>query len=253
MDMQACTEALRAKVGESSGLNATLKFDCGADGVAYIDGRFDRLDALRGLAIVWMALFHFCLRPQPLRLAQPRSRTSTPTRSGPCSALHRQPVPVLRRARPGRGAARRAGLAALLAALGAGGRLRLLVSIGSALMFPQQLDQLRRAARHRADADRGARWPPRCAAGCGRWALLALAAAGCVQHPFFDTPLDQLGGPGHAQAGHRGLRAGAALAGRDAVGPGRRAVAAAHRRPALLAGAVPAARCAAGRARPLER
>jgi len=39
MDMQACTEALRAKVGEASGLNATLKFDCGADGVAYIDGK----------------------------------------------------------------------------------------------------------------------------------------------------------------------------------------------------------------------
>jgi putative sterol carrier protein len=39
MDMQACTEALRAKVGDSSGLNATLKFDCGAEGVAYIDGR----------------------------------------------------------------------------------------------------------------------------------------------------------------------------------------------------------------------
>jgi putative sterol carrier protein len=39
MDLQACTEALRAKVGDSSGLNATLKFDCGADGVAYIDGR----------------------------------------------------------------------------------------------------------------------------------------------------------------------------------------------------------------------
>jgi putative sterol carrier protein len=39
MDMQACTEALRAKVGDSSGLNATLKFDCGADGVAYIDGK----------------------------------------------------------------------------------------------------------------------------------------------------------------------------------------------------------------------
>ena len=30
--------ALRAKVGESSGLNATLKFDCGADGVIVIDG-----------------------------------------------------------------------------------------------------------------------------------------------------------------------------------------------------------------------
>jgi putative sterol carrier protein len=39
MDLQACTEALRAKVGDSSGLNATLKFDCGADGVAYIDGK----------------------------------------------------------------------------------------------------------------------------------------------------------------------------------------------------------------------
>jgi putative sterol carrier protein len=39
MDLQACTEALRAKVGDQSGLNATLKFDCGADGVAYIDGK----------------------------------------------------------------------------------------------------------------------------------------------------------------------------------------------------------------------
>ena len=39
MDMQACTEALRAKMGDASGLNATLKFDCGADGVAYIDGK----------------------------------------------------------------------------------------------------------------------------------------------------------------------------------------------------------------------
>jgi putative sterol carrier protein len=39
MDMNACTEALRAKVGDASGLNATLKFDCGADGVAYIDGK----------------------------------------------------------------------------------------------------------------------------------------------------------------------------------------------------------------------
>ena len=39
MDMQACTEALRIKVGASSGLNATLKFDCGADGVAFIDGK----------------------------------------------------------------------------------------------------------------------------------------------------------------------------------------------------------------------
>jgi putative sterol carrier protein len=39
MDLQACTEALRDKVCGSSGLNAVLKFDCGADGVAVIDGR----------------------------------------------------------------------------------------------------------------------------------------------------------------------------------------------------------------------
>ena len=39
MDLQACTEALRAKVGESSGLDATLKFDCGADGVVVLDGK----------------------------------------------------------------------------------------------------------------------------------------------------------------------------------------------------------------------
>ena len=39
MNMQECTEALRAKVGDSSGLNATLKFDCGADGVVVIDGK----------------------------------------------------------------------------------------------------------------------------------------------------------------------------------------------------------------------
>jgi putative sterol carrier protein len=39
MDLQACTEALRTKVGDASGLNATLKFDCGADGVILLDGR----------------------------------------------------------------------------------------------------------------------------------------------------------------------------------------------------------------------
>src|SRR5512137_2189287 len=39
MDLQACTETLRNKVGSNSGLNATLKFDCGADGVLFVDGR----------------------------------------------------------------------------------------------------------------------------------------------------------------------------------------------------------------------
>jgi putative sterol carrier protein len=39
MDMQAITDALRAKVGQDSGLGAVLKFDCGEDGVAVIDGK----------------------------------------------------------------------------------------------------------------------------------------------------------------------------------------------------------------------
>ena len=39
MDLNACTEALRAKMGGAAGLNATLKFDCGADGVVYLDGK----------------------------------------------------------------------------------------------------------------------------------------------------------------------------------------------------------------------
>ena len=39
MDLQACTEVLREKVAAGGSLNATLKFDCGDAGVAYIDGK----------------------------------------------------------------------------------------------------------------------------------------------------------------------------------------------------------------------
>ena len=39
MNLQACTEAIRTKVGADSGLAATLKFDCGTEGVIYIDGK----------------------------------------------------------------------------------------------------------------------------------------------------------------------------------------------------------------------
>ena len=39
MDFQQCSDAIRGKVGESSGLDAVLKFDCGADGVIVIDGK----------------------------------------------------------------------------------------------------------------------------------------------------------------------------------------------------------------------
>ena len=38
MDLQAATAALRNKVGVDSDLGATLKFDCGPDGVIVIDG-----------------------------------------------------------------------------------------------------------------------------------------------------------------------------------------------------------------------
>jgi putative sterol carrier protein len=39
MNLEACTQAIRTKVGADSGLGATLKFDCGADGVIVIDGQ----------------------------------------------------------------------------------------------------------------------------------------------------------------------------------------------------------------------
>ena len=39
MDMPAITDAMRQKMGEDSGLNAILKFDCGDDGVIVLDGR----------------------------------------------------------------------------------------------------------------------------------------------------------------------------------------------------------------------
>lgn len=39
MNLEACTAAIRTKVGADSGLDATLKFDCGADGVIYIDAK----------------------------------------------------------------------------------------------------------------------------------------------------------------------------------------------------------------------
>ena len=38
MSMQAATDAIREKVGEDSDLGATVKFDCGDDGVVFVDG-----------------------------------------------------------------------------------------------------------------------------------------------------------------------------------------------------------------------
>jgi putative sterol carrier protein len=39
MNLEECTQAIRTKVGADSGLAATLKFDCGADGIIVIDGK----------------------------------------------------------------------------------------------------------------------------------------------------------------------------------------------------------------------
>jgi putative sterol carrier protein len=38
MSLQSITEAMRQKMGGDSGLGASLKFDCGADGIIVIDG-----------------------------------------------------------------------------------------------------------------------------------------------------------------------------------------------------------------------
>jgi putative sterol carrier protein len=39
MTLDECTTAIRNKVGADSGLAASLKFDCGADGTIFIDGK----------------------------------------------------------------------------------------------------------------------------------------------------------------------------------------------------------------------
>jgi putative sterol carrier protein len=37
MTLQNCTEKIRHKLGQDSSLNARLKFDCGDDGVIFVD------------------------------------------------------------------------------------------------------------------------------------------------------------------------------------------------------------------------
>jgi putative sterol carrier protein len=39
MTIEAARQAITDKVGADSGLDATLKFDCGADGTIYVDGK----------------------------------------------------------------------------------------------------------------------------------------------------------------------------------------------------------------------
>ncbi len=37
MSVEAVADAIRAKVGENSGIGATIKFDCGSEGIVYVD------------------------------------------------------------------------------------------------------------------------------------------------------------------------------------------------------------------------
>ena len=135
--------------------------------------RFDRLDALRGVAIVWMALFHFGFDLNHFGWFSPTQNFYT----DPLWTVQRSCIVSL--------FLFCAGLAQAVALQAGQGWPRfwrrwaqvagcaLLVSIGSALMFPQQLDQLRRAARHRRDAGAGA---------AGRAAAALAVAAGRAVH-----------------------------------------------------------------------
>lgn len=38
MSIEQTAETIRKRVGEDSGLNATVKFNCGEDGVVFVDG-----------------------------------------------------------------------------------------------------------------------------------------------------------------------------------------------------------------------
>jgi putative sterol carrier protein len=38
MSLESITQSIRTKMGDDSGLEATLKFDCGEDGVIVLDG-----------------------------------------------------------------------------------------------------------------------------------------------------------------------------------------------------------------------
>jgi putative sterol carrier protein len=39
MSLETITQSIRTKMGADSGLDATLKFDCGSDGVIVLDGK----------------------------------------------------------------------------------------------------------------------------------------------------------------------------------------------------------------------
>ena len=192
--------------------------------------RFDRIDALRGLAIVWMTVVPLLLRPQPFRLA-PAGLLRRPALDL-AAHRHRQPVPVLRGPGTGRRRGAGAGWPRFWKRWAQVAGCALLVTARFVLHVSAQLHLLRRAARHRGDADHRA---PE--AGWGRWLWLRGRdrdrgqAAGGVAHrhwpalDFLNARLE-LARPRQPQARHRRLRAAHPLAGRDVVGHGGGAMAA---------------------------
>lgn len=149
--------------------------------------RFDRLDALRAVAIVWMAVFHFCFDLNHLGLWEPRQSFTR----DPYWTLQRTAIVSLFLFCAGLGQA---------VALDAAQRwprfwrrwaqvagCAVLVSAGSALMFPNtwiHFGVLHGMAVMLVLA--------RLAAPLGSWlwplGALALALPRWVQHPWFDTP-----------------------------------------------------------------
>ncbi len=148
--------------------------------------RHDRLDALRGVAIVWMALFHFCFDLNHFNLLAPKQNFYT----DPLWTLQRAAIVSL--------FVFTAGLAQAVALDAGQGWSRfwrrwaqiagcaVLVSAGSALMFPKSwisFGILHGIALMLIGA--------RLAAPLGRWlwplGLALVLLPQWLQHPFFDT------------------------------------------------------------------
>ena len=152
----------------------------------FLHDRHDRLDALRGVAIVWMAAFHFCFDLSYLRFITEDfyrdpfwtvQRTCIVSLFLFCAGLGQAAAVEQRQTWP-RFWRRWAQVAACA----------LLVSAGSAFMFPRSwisFGVLHGIALMLLIC--------RASAGWGRWlwplGLVAIALPWLVQHPFFDTRL----------------------------------------------------------------
>jgi uncharacterized membrane protein len=151
--------------------------------------RFDRVDALRGAAIVWMALFHFGFDLNHFHLLA----TYTNFHRDPLWTTQRTCIVSLFLFCAGLGqalamhAAGSAFHAAVLAPLGAGGGLRRAGECGFGLHVPAQLDPLWRAARHCRDADLARLLAP-LKGGLWLAGAVALLLPQFFRHALFNAP-----------------------------------------------------------------